>query len=70
MYVDTQGYELEVFKGAINTLKHIDFIFCEVNRAEVFEGCAQIGELDAFLADQGFKRVETEWHGGDFGDSL
>lgn len=70
MYVDAQGYELEIFKGARETLKGIDFIFTEVNRAEVFEGCAQIGELDAYLADQGFKRVETEWHGGDFGDAL
>ncbi len=70
MYVDVQGYELEVFKGAGATLMCIDFIFTEVNRAEVFEGCAKIEELDAFLGERGFRRVETEWHGGDFGDSL
>lgn len=70
LYLDVQGYELEVLKGAEKTLAGIDFIFTEVNRAEVFEGCGQIGEVDAFLADQGFRRVETEWHGGEFGDAL
>lgn len=70
MYVDVQGYELEVFMGAVNTLKGIDFIFTEVNKTEMFEGCARIGELDAFLADQGFLRKETEWHGIEFGDAL
>lgn len=70
MYVDVQGYELEVFKGAEHTLASIDFIFTEVNRGEVFEGCALVEELDAFLGKHGFKRVETEWHGGEFGDAL
>lgn len=70
MYVDVQGYELQVFMGGINTLKGIDFIFTEVNKTDVFDGCAKIGELDAFLADQGFMRKETEWHGVEFGDAL
>ncbi len=70
MYVDVQGYELEVFKGCEKTLEHMDFLFTEVNQTEVFEGCAQLDELDRFLSAQGFKRVETDWHGGEFGDAL
>jgi FkbM family methyltransferase len=70
LYVDAQGYELEIFKGAEKSLAKIDFIFTEVNRAEVFEGCGQVEQLDEFLGSLGFKRVETEWHGGDFGDAL
>jgi FkbM family methyltransferase len=70
MYIDVQGYELEVLKGAENTLIGIEFIFAEVNRAEVFEGCAKVEEVDNFLSGFGFKRVETEWHGGEFGDAL
>ena len=70
LYIDTQGFELQVLKGGIKTLEQIDFIFTEVNRAEVFEGCAMIEDIDAFLEAHGFKRVETEWHGGEFGDAL
>lgn len=70
IYMDAQGYELEVLNGAGDTLAGIDFIFTEVNRDEVFSGCALVEELDAFLLSYGFRRVETEWHGGDFGDAL
>lgn len=71
MYVDAQGSELEIFKGAENTIRNcIDFIFTEVNQTEVFRHCAKVEELDRFLGDLGFARVETDWHGGEFGDAL
>jgi FkbM family methyltransferase len=59
--VDVQGYELEVFKGGIETLKNIDYIMTEVNKAELYENCVLIDELDTFLHENGFTRVETEW---------
>ena len=59
--IDVQGYELEVFKGSIETLKQIDYIYCEVNRDEVYEGAPMVEELDEFLGEYGFERVETEW---------
>lgn len=68
--VDVQGYELEVFKGAKETLKNIDAIISEVNRAEVYENCPMVEELDEFLAPYGFKRVETSWDGYTWGDAL
>lgn len=68
--VDVQGYEAYVFRGAKETLKHTDYIFTEVNRHEMYEGCAMIEDLDEMLVD--FKRVETGWasenHG--WGDAL
>lgn len=67
LVMDVQGYELEVLKGAMETLKGIDYIYCEVNRAEVYEGCAQVEDLDAFLIE--FVRVETSWAGGTWGDA-
>jgi O-methyltransferase involved in polyketide biosynthesis len=70
IYMDVQGYELEVLRGASKRLRAIDAIFTEVNRDEVFEGCAKIEEIDSFLAGHGFRRVETDWHGGQFGDAL
>ena len=59
--IDVQGYELEVFKGSLKTLEKIDYIYSEVNKAELYEGCAQMDELDNFLGEYGFKRVETYW---------
>lgn len=59
--IDVQGYELEVFKGGKKTLERIDYIYSEVNRDEMYEGNTFIEELDEFLSDYGFSRVETHW---------
>jgi FkbM family methyltransferase len=61
LVIDVQGYELSVLKGATETLKNVDYIYCEVNQDEVYEGNALIGEIDSFLNEYEFKRVETEW---------
>lgn len=68
--IDVQGYELEVFKGSTNILKNIDFIISEVNRDEVYENCTKIEDLDRFLKDYDFVRVETNWVGITWGDAL
>ena len=68
--MDVQGYELEVLKGATETLKHIDYLMCEVNRAEVYEGCCMIEEIDAFLLEYGLERVEVNWEGRTWGDAF
>jgi FkbM family methyltransferase len=68
--IDVQGYELEVFKGAEETLKSVQAISAEINREELYEGCALVGEVDAWLAARGFDRVETEWCGGGWGEAI
>jgi FkbM family methyltransferase len=68
--IDVQGYELEVMKGAINTLKNVDYIMSEVNRDEVYINCSKVDELDSFLSNFGFNRVETTWDGLTWGDAL
>jgi len=67
LVMDVQGFELEVLKGATQTLNQIDYIYTEVNRDEVYENCARVEQLDEFLTD--FSRVETSWAGGSWGDS-
>lgn len=71
LVVDVQGYELEVFKGATKLLMtQVSCVICEVNCAELYENCAQVGELDDYLADFGFKRILTSWEGGNWGNAL
>lgn len=68
--IDVQGFELNVFLGASKTLRNIDYIYTEVNRAEVYHNCAHVEDLDYFLGKYGFKRVETSWDGETWGDAL
>jgi FkbM family methyltransferase len=69
--IDVQGYELEVFKGAIKSLNTIDIIMTEINRANLYKDCVLEDELDEFLLKHyNFKRVETFWAGGTWGDAL
>jgi len=68
--MDVQGYELEVLKGGTRTLEHVHYVYCEVNRDEVYENNAYVEEIDEFLSDYGMERVETDWAGDIWGDAL
>lgn len=68
--MDVQGYELEVLKGATQTLASVKLVVTEVNSTEVYENCARIEQLDAFLADYGLARVRTEWACAAWGDAV
>ena len=68
--VDVQGYELEVFKGGSEFLNHIDYIITEINGKKLYKDCVMLEELDDFLKNYGFRRIETEWFEiGKFGES-
>lgn len=68
--MDVQGYELEVLKGAKKTLESVDYVYCEVNRDEVYENNAFVEELDVFLKGYDMVRKETSWEGQIWGDAL
>jgi FkbM family methyltransferase len=69
--MDVQGYELEVLKGAKDTLNHINYVYCEVNRDEIYEGNAYIEDIDQYLLNYNMRRVETSWwYDSDWGDAL
>jgi FkbM family methyltransferase len=68
--MDVQGYELEVLKGAINTLKHIDIIYTEINTEDVYKDCVHVDQLDEFLGSSGFERVFTQMACESWGDAL
>ena len=71
LMVDVQGYEIEVFKGAVETLKYIDIIFSEINTKEVYRGCTKLPDLNAFLSDHGFQNIHThEYANIGYGDAI
>lgn len=71
LMVDVQGYELEVFKGAVNSLKFIDIIFSEINTKQVYKGCTQLPDLNAFLDEHGFNNIHThEYANIGYGDAI
>jgi len=70
MNIDVQGYELEVLKGSENTLKNIDYVYTEINVAEVYEDAPHVDKLDEFLTTYRFSRVETDLSGTTWGDAF
>ena len=57
LFIDVQGAELKVLKGALETLKHIDFIVCEYATKVLYEGGVLFPELVNWLADVGFHLI-------------
>lgn len=55
LYMNIQGAELKALKGARRTLQGIDFIYLEINFKERYVGAPTVEELNAFLAEYGFK---------------
>lgn len=69
LVMDLQGAEMFCLRGASRFLAGVDYVFTEVNNAEVYRGCARVEQLDAFL--EGFERVDTYWVGDQgWGDAL
>jgi FkbM family methyltransferase len=68
--IDVQGYELEVFLGAENTLSSIDIIYTEVNFEDVYKKCCYVEDLDLYLGSFGFVRVLTDAKPKTWGDAL
>lgn len=68
--VDVQGYELEVFKGFGDYLNQIDIIIAEVNRNEVYKGCAMIDDIDVYLSQYGLRQASVYWQSASWGDAV
>lgn len=56
LVLDTQGTELFILEGAKEILSGFRYIQCEAVNFEVYTGCCQLPELDAFLSKQGFRQ--------------
>jgi FkbM family methyltransferase len=70
MNIDIQGAELLALKGSEKSLKYIKYLYLEVNEKELYKGCALLSEIDIFLGERGFKRVEIDMTRHGWGDAF
>lgn len=68
--MDIQGAELLALRGARKFLEQVDYVMTEINIQQVYKGCAQLEELDAFLRPYGLLRVETFLTDDGWGDAF
>jgi FkbM family methyltransferase len=68
--IDIQGAELLALKGGVESLKHVDIIYVEVNEKEMYKGCPLVGDIDTFLLSVGFTRVFTDISSFGWGDAM
>ncbi|HEY2582759.1 MAG TPA: FkbM family methyltransferase [Mucilaginibacter sp.] len=52
--IDTQGYELEILKGGVNTLKSAEFVLLEVSFLDIYVNCPLAADIILFMKDHGF----------------
>jgi FkbM family methyltransferase len=68
--LDIQGAELLALKSFGDLLSDFRFIYTEVNLTSIYKDCVLIKELDEYLSNFGFRRVETEITEFEWGDAL
>ena len=68
--LDIQGYELEAIKGFDNLIEKFDYIYTEVNNGKLYSDCALMSDIDDYLLNYGFTRVETSMTPYQWGDAL
>lgn len=69
--VDLQGAEHLAIEGMGDLIKGIEWALLEVNQKEVYKGCMTIDNMDYFMMQRGFERVETgEWVAESWTDAL
>jgi 2-O-methyltransferase len=59
VWMDVQGAELHVFKGAVDTLANVQAIMTEIGVKPYYNDHNLKPEVDAFLETLGFKELET-----------
>lgn len=66
--LDIQGAELMALKSM--DLSGIKYAYVEVNEKPLYHLCPLIGEIDSYLAEKGFRRVETHMTPHGWGDAF
>jgi FkbM family methyltransferase len=56
--LDTQGTELDILNGGVETLKKTKFVLTEMNNHQLYKNTCQYYELDEFLRQHSFELVD------------
>lgn len=67
---DIQGAELMALRGAGSMIQYADALYLEVNTEEVYKGCPLVEDIDKYVADYGFVRINTLMDPSGWGDAL
>lgn len=70
LYLDTQGAELSVLKGADEFLKQVRYVFTEVSHGGLYENDVSHKELTEYLDSRGFSLVFLYMNKSRWGDAL
>jgi FkbM family methyltransferase len=69
--LDIQGVELRAMKSMEKYLKHVDYIYTEINEEDVYLNCDHLKEIDDYLMSFGFIRKEKKiWGNCGWGDAF
>lgn len=68
--IDIQGAELLALKGMKYLLHNFDYLYLEVNQEELYKGCNLINEIDDYVKQFNFQRVETKMTKEKWGDAF
>jgi len=68
--IDIQGAELLALKGMGDILKDVDYLYLEVNTKYLYKNCALVDEVDKYLSNYNFKRIETKMTQHGWGDAF
>jgi FkbM family methyltransferase len=73
LYLDAQGCEYSIIKGAEKSISKFDFIFTEVNLIPIYKDVVLFPDLDKYVKSLGFKKVDVriiEGSNGTQGEAL
>lgn len=68
--VDVQGAEIKAVEGMGKILDTINWICLEVNLVKFYKGTPLLHTVDRYLAEKGFRRIETNLKPRQWGDAL
>lgn len=60
---DLQGFELQAIKGMGDLLKQFKYAYLEINKQELYKGCALWPEVEAYMKGFGFVTKEIKMSG-------